>query len=65
MLYRHPFWSDDCFDWKTRAKECPGSVLGYIHGISNVDRSELDLNVQWKDCDGTVLNTGTIHLKKP
>ncbi len=65
MIYVHPTWSDDCFDWATRAEECPSNVKGYIHGISNIDRSIIDLNVEWKDCDGTVLNTGTIHLEKP
>ena len=65
MIYRHPFSSEDCFDWATRAESCPGAIIGYIHGISNIDKSELDLNVEWKDCDGTLLNTGIIHLKKP
>ena len=65
MTSFHLSTSDNCFDWATRAEDCPKNVRGYIHGISNPDKSIIDLNVEWKDCDGTVLNTGTIHLKKP
>ena len=65
MTNFHLSTSENCFDWATRAESCPNNVRGYIHGISNVDRSVIDLNVEWKDCDGTILNTGMIHLIKP
>ena len=57
--------SKNCFDWETRAEDCPNNVRGYIKGTSNPDKSNIDLIVEWKDCDGTILNTGMIHLEKP
>ncbi len=53
----------NCLDWSKRS-ECPLSIIGHAHGISNVDNTEMDVRIEWIDCNDVLLNVGNMHLWK-